>query len=84
VDQVARIGSTVDRGDTDKRVWQRLAGAWRASARAHQCSSVTAEEEEDDEAKPVRGSPKHGRRRRGVARAKDGSRKLGRDGKKGR
>jgi hypothetical protein len=35
VDQVARIGSTVDRGGTDKRVWQRLAGARRASASAH-------------------------------------------------
>jgi hypothetical protein len=38
VDQEARLGSTVDRGGTDKRVRRSLAGARRAGARAHRCT----------------------------------------------
>jgi hypothetical protein len=38
VDQEVRLGSTVDRGGTDKRARRSLAGARRAGARAHRCT----------------------------------------------
>jgi hypothetical protein len=62
VERAARLGSTVDRGGTDKRVRRRLALARRAGARAHQCSPVVVEE---DKAVREGCSPGHERRRRG-------------------
>jgi hypothetical protein len=73
VDRVARLGSTVDRGDADKRARRCLAGAWHAGARAHQCSLSSVEEDEPDEAVPEGCSPEHEWRWRGGAmEAKNG------------
>jgi hypothetical protein len=65
VDRVARLGSTVDRGGTDKRVRRCLADALCAGTRAHRCSPATVEEDELDEAVSERCSPEHERWRRG-------------------
>jgi hypothetical protein len=56
MDRAARLGSTVDRGGVDKSVWQRLADAQRAGARACRCSPTAVEE---DEAVLEGCSPKH-------------------------
>jgi hypothetical protein len=52
VDQAARLGSTVDLGDADKRARWHLAGVRRAGARAHRCSPAVVEEDKPDEAVP--------------------------------
>jgi hypothetical protein len=67
VDRAARLGSTVDRGGTDKRVQQCLVGAWHVGAGASRCSSAVVEEDESDVAVPEGCSPEHERRRRGSA-----------------
>jgi hypothetical protein len=65
VGRAARLGSTMDRGGTDKRARQRHAGTRRAGAGARPCSSVVVEEDEQDEAMLEGCSPEHERRRRG-------------------
>jgi hypothetical protein len=52
VDRVVRLESTVDRGGVDKGARWRLAGMWRAGAKAHWCSPATVEQHEPDEAVP--------------------------------
>jgi hypothetical protein len=65
VDKAARLESIVDRGSADKRAQRRLAGAWRAGARAYQCSPAVVEEDEPDKVVLEGCSLEHERRRRG-------------------
>jgi hypothetical protein len=69
------VGSTVDRGGTNKRAWRRLAGARRAGARACRCSPWAVEEGRRD-------GGKEWRRLELSVRAKEGAKELGREGKK--
>jgi hypothetical protein len=62
VDRATRLGSTVDRGGADKRVWRRPAGARRVGARAPWCSPATVEDDEPDEAVPEGFSLEHEQR----------------------
>jgi hypothetical protein len=60
-------GSTMDRRWCRQEVRRRLAGARHVGAWGHRCSPTVAREDEEDEAKPVRDSPKHERWRGGGA-----------------
>jgi hypothetical protein len=74
----------VDRCGTDKRARRRHTSVRHMGTRAHRCSPVVAEEDEMDEAVPEGCSPEHERRRLELGvRTKEGTRELGREGKRG-
>jgi hypothetical protein len=74
MEEVARLGSTVDQGGTDKRARRRLGSMRHMGTRAHRCSPMAVEENEPDEAVPEGCSPEHEWRRRGDAmEVKNGS-----------
>jgi hypothetical protein len=59
MDREAWLGSTVDRGNVDKRVRQRRVDARRVGARPRQCSPAAMEEDESTEAVLKGCSPEH-------------------------
>jgi hypothetical protein len=94
MDRAARLGSTMDRGGTDKRVRRRLGCAQVLGlVGAH---AVVVDKDEPDEVVSKGCSPEHKQQWRGTrdggkeqrwlelgARAKEGTRELEREGKKG-
>jgi hypothetical protein len=73
VDRAVRLGSTVDRGGTDKRARRCLGGMRHAGARACRCSLTAVEEDELDEAVLEGCSPEHKRwQRSGATKVKNG------------